>query len=504
MADVFKSSLTAPTVLDRLVGWVSPRAGLQRFNARQMLTRAYAAALPGDGWRPKRAGASANAEHAASASILRAKSRSLIENVDYIAAGMSARVAHIVGTGIVPTWRGRDGEALDRLWKRWVKVADADGVRDLYGIQAAAVRAMDADGEVMIRIRARLPSDGLPVPMQLQLIEVDRLDTSKSAASGSNTIIQGIEYDPLGRVVAYHIWNQHPGDIGPLRARGMQSTRVVAEEIIHLFNPGRPGQGRGFPRLSPVINRARDLQLLEDAELARKNLEGRLSVLASGDIAGMADGGQFGTPGDGKAPAGSLGELASGGITQIPAGMNLTVVEPKAAPGFVDYCKYNIHLVCSGAGFTYEQATGDMSEVNFSSARVRMLDFRREIEQMQWLTVVPMLCDRICQEFVAYAYLAGLLPARLDWTVEHTTPKWDYINPSQDIRADLDEIAGGLSSFSEKLRRRGYDPKVVFDELESDIKDLQSRGIWDSLVMLLKGKEMVADAQGDGGNKPSP
>lgn len=494
--------LAPPTALDRLVGWINPRAGLLRHQHRQLLTRAYAAALPGDTWRPKRAGASANAEHQASAATLRAKSRSLIENIEYISAGMSARVAHIVGTGIVPKWTGRDGERLAALWRQWVKVADADGVRDLYGIQAAAVRAMDADGEVLIRLRTRTAADGLPVPLQLQLLEIDHLDTQRNnGAQGSNQVISGIEYDALGRVVAYWLWSQHPGSTGTLRGRGMQSSRVPAEQIVHLFNPGRPGQGRGFPRLSPVIPRARDLQLLEDAELQRKNLEGRLSVLASGDVAGMAEGSQYG--GSGR-DASSLGELASGGITQVPAGLNLTVIEPKAAPGFVDYCKYNIHLICAGGGFTYEQATGDMREVNFSSARVRMLDFRREIEQLQWLTVIPALCDRICTEFAAYAALAGRLPGKPSFTVEHSTPKWDYINPQQDIDADLAEIAGGLSSFSEKLRRRGYDPKVVFDELETDIKDLQKRGIWDALVMLLKGKEPAATAQDPAGTSAAP
>ena len=34
---------------------------------------------------------------------------------------------------------------------------------------------------------------------------------------------------------------------------------------------------------------------------------------------------------------GELGTLASGGITQVPTGVNLTVVEPKAAGGYVDY-----------------------------------------------------------------------------------------------------------------------------------------------------------------------
>lgn len=488
---------TPPTRLDRLIGWVNPAAGLRRHMQRQLLTRAYAAALPGDSWRPRRGGASANAEHAASAATLRAKSRSLIENVDFIAAGMGARVAHIIGTGIVPTWRGRDADILDTLWKRWVPVADADG-GNYYALQARAVRAMDADGEVLIRIRGRKPEDGLPVPLQLQLLEVDYLDTTRTQASGANTIVEGIEYDPLGRVVSYWLWSQHPGDLGTIRARGVTSAPVPAAQIIHLRHPGRPGQGRGFPRLAPAITRARDLQLLEDAELQRKNLEGRLSVLASADIETMGDSAAtYGTASNTSPDGKSLGELASGGITQIAPGQNLTVIEPKAAPGFVDYCKYNIHLICAGGGFTYEQATGDVSETNFSSARVRRLDFQREIEQLQWLTVVPDLCDRVCAEFAAYARLGGSLRGPASYTVEHSTPKWDYVNPSQEVDADLAEVGGGMQSLSEKIRRRGYDPEKVFDELEADIKGLQARGIWDALIALHKGK--VGGSTSDGG-----
>jgi len=490
--DAVATSTTGPTRLDRLVAWISPGLGLRRHLQRQMLTRAYAAALPGDTWRPKRAGASANTEHMASAAILRAKSRSLIENVDFIAAGMNARVSYTVGTGIVPTWRGRHGDLLATLWAQWVQVADADGSRTYYGIQAEAVRAMDADGEVLIRIRGRRREDGLPVPMQLQLLEIEYLDTTRSQASGANTIVNGIEYDYLGRVVAYWLWSQHPGDvISTARARGLQSNRVPAQEIIHLRHTGRPGQGRGFPRLSPAITRTRDLQLLEEAELARKNLEARLSVLVSGDLSQLASPpaqAQFGSASNTR-DAQSLGELASGGITELPPGMAApTVIEPKAAPGFVDYCGYNIRLICAGAGFTYEQATGDWSGASWSSGRMRMLDFRREIEQLQWLTVVPTLCERVCSEFAAYAALGGSIVGRPAYTVEHSTPKWDYANPQQEVDADLSEVAGGLSSLSEKIRRRGYDPVKVYDELEQDIKQLQARGIWDALVMLLKGK----------------
>lgn len=491
-----RSKAPATTVLDRAIGWLNPAAGLRRYFDRQRLTRAYLAAAPGDSWRPRRANASANADHSADAATLRGKSRALIQNVEYIAAGMNARVAHIVGTGITVKWGGRSGPVLDKLWKKFVKVCDADGLLDLYGQQAAAVRAMDADGAVLVRIRPRRKEDGLPVPIQFQLLEIDWLDTMRQVGQGGNVVIGGKEYDPLGRCVAYWLWTQHPGDVGLLRARGLQSQRVPAENIIHLYAPTRPGQGNGFPRLSTVIPRTRDLQLLEDAELARKNLEGRLSVLASGDptLMGPASPGEMA-----DAATGNLGQIAGGGITRVPNGLNLTVVEPHAAPGFVDYCKYNIHLICAGGGFTYEQATGDMREVNFSSARVRMLDFRREIEQLQWLTVIPRLCDRMCEEFARAAQLAGLIPGELDYTVEHSTPKWDHVNPIQDVQADLAEIAGGLSSYSEKLRRRGYDPEVVTKELADDIARLKAAGIWEDLGFLLKGRLTLTDAAaGDG------
>jgi hypothetical protein len=56
--------------------------------------------------------------------------------------------------------------------------------------------------------------------------------------------------------------------------------------------------------------------------------------------------------------------------------------------------------------------------------------------------------------------------------------------------ADLDEISGGLSSFSEKLRRRGYKPDLVFSELKSDLERLKKDGTLDLLVMLQKGRTL--------------
>jgi lambda family phage portal protein len=476
--------------VDSLVGIYDPNRGLTRHRSRQLLARAYEGASTKDGWRVKRPGASANTDHLADATTLRARSRALTQNVPYIAQGLRSLVASVIGTGITPRWTGAEAQVYETLWKQWASVCDADGRHDIYGMQAAAYRAMQQDGEVLVRLRQRRPADGLPVPLQLQLLEIDWLDSSKTLTQGNSQIINGIQYDVLGRVEGYWLYDQHPGETATFKRARSASHFVAAANIIHLYTADRPGQGRGFPRIAPVIARVRDMQLYEDAELQRKNLETRLSIVVSGNAVDMAN-----PPAPGEAvdttaaKAGDLGPLASGGITQIPAGLNMQSIEPKAAPGYVEYLKFGLHLIAAGWGVTYEMMTGDASEASFSSARVSRLNFQREAEVEQWVVFIPKFCDRVCRAFADAAELAGKVKLA-DYNVEHATPKWDYVNPEQDVKADLAEIAGGLSTFSEKLRKRGYKPDQVFAELRSDIDTLKEGGVLDVMLMLLKGRAM--------------
>lgn len=489
----------APTLLDRLIGWLSPRSGLARHIDRLRLARAYEAASPRDGWKVRRAGASPAADHQADAKAIRERARALVQNVPYVRAGMEAYVAQAVGTGISTFSTAASQtvrKTLDRTYAAWSKVCDADGRLPLGGLVAAAVRARRQDGECLIRLRRRTTGDGLPVPLQLQLLEIDWLDTQRTGgALGSNQIINGIEYDALGRPAAYWLFDQHPGDA--LRRPGLrvQSRRISAADVIHVYNPERPGQGRGISSLAPVIVRVRDLQLYEDAELARKNLETRLSVLVSGDPAALAT---PPAPGESANPAatGDLGPLASGGITSVPPGMNITTVEPKAAEGYTDYVKQQLHLIASGMGVTYEMLTGDMREVNYSSARVRMLDFRRQVETDQWLQIVPQICEPIWRAFVDAAELANLVP-RADYACDYSTPKWDYVDPQKDAEAELALVHNGLSSYSEILRRRGYKPDEVFAELAEDVKKLRELDLLD-LLLTWSGKAAPPVQPADG------
>jgi capsid protein len=230
--------------IDRVIGFVSPQAGIARHFARRQLQRAYEAASPRDTWRPRRAGASANADHQADAKALRSKARALVQNVPYIWAGLNSLAVATVGAGIVPRATGRDKEKINELLAEWFKVCDADGRFDFFGFVKAAYTAMEQDGEVLVRKRTRSASSGMAVPLQLQLLEIDWLDSARSGTLNGNSIINGIEYDLLGAVAAYYLCC--------CRARSFAEPARASEPDHSLVQPRPAGAGQGLhaPRAS--------------------------------------------------------------------------------------------------------------------------------------------------------------------------------------------------------------------------------------------------------------
>jgi len=66
-------------------------------------------------------------------------------------------------------------------------------------------------GECIVRFRQRRPGDGIDVPFQLQVLEPDYLDHNKTLSLDTGTIIEGVQFDKIGRRVAYWMFGNHPG-----------------------------------------------------------------------------------------------------------------------------------------------------------------------------------------------------------------------------------------------------------------------------------------------------
>ena len=460
------------TALDRLIGWITPAAGVRRLRARAALgvaTRGYEGAKTGRrtaGWVS--GSNSANAEIGPSLVALRNRSRELIRDNPYAAKAARAFVGNAVGTGFM--LRLSEGQG---VWDDWCRECDADGQHDFAGLIALAVSAMFESGEVLIRLRWRRPEDGLAVPLQIQVIEPDYIDNLKNEQlPGGGWILNGVEFDAIGRRVAYWLYGAHPGDSAPI-LKSLTSRRVPASDIVHLYEKTRPGQVRGVPRMAPAMLRLRDLDDYEEAELVRKGIESCFAAFVTtenDDENGVTGTGKTGTPG-------RIETLAAGTVQYLKNGEDVTFGAPQHVRGYEDYVRQQLHAIAAGAGLTYELLTGDLSQVNYSSMRGGLLEFRRQIEQFRWLALVPMALDRILDAFLVAAGLSGALRPKAQITRTWTAPRWEWVDPVKDVAGELLEIAAGLKSWQEGVRGRGGDPAQNIKEIQEDQKRFLDAGI---------------------------
>ena len=226
-------------------------------------------------WQPSRA--HINAILALHGDKLRDRTRDLLRNNGDVRQAVDHFIAHLVGTGIVPNPNPGDAalkRPMRRLFLDWTDFSDADGNCDAYGQQALVVRSYLAAGEVFARRRPRRPEDGLPVPLQVQLIDAAQLPLGDNRVLPNGQVVRsGIQFDAIGRRVGYHFLKRHPGDdADPSFADRTATAFVPSSEIIHLFEVLEPGQIRGEPKLVAALVRAFLLDQYDDAEIERKRV----------------------------------------------------------------------------------------------------------------------------------------------------------------------------------------------------------------------------------------
>ena len=462
-----------PTLLDRAIAWFAPTVAVKRQRARTALAfaRSYDGAKIGrrtDGWRT--GSTSANAELLPALTALRNRSRDLVRNNPYARRAVGALVSGMVGSGFVASLNGARPD-VRAAWESFVATCDADGQLDFYGLQSLIARCLFESGECIVRLRRRRPDDGLLVPLQLQVLEPDHLDAGKTQSlAGGGRIVSGVEFDAIGRRVAYWLHPDHPGDV-TIGVSGMTSARVPADQVIHLYEKSRPGQVRGVPQMAASMMRMRDLDDYEEAELVRKGIEACFAAFVT-----SPEGDPSLTPATQDAAGRRIETLGAGMIQYLRPGESVSFGSPTSSDGYGDYTRTQLHAIAAGAGVTYEQLTGDLSQVNYSSIRAGLLEFRRMVETLRWQMFVPMFLARVQAEFAAMALVSGAVRSSVpSW--EWTAPRWEWVDPLKETEAAASEIRIGLSSLSEKLRERGMDPERVFAEIAAERKRLAELGI---------------------------
>lgn len=421
---------------------------------------------------------------------VRDRSRAAVRNDGNAKAIIDRLVTNMVGDGIKPFSLAPDPEfvkAVHRLWFRWTDESDADGILPWDGQVAQACRAWLEGGETFLRLRPRLAKDGLSVPLQVQIIEPEICPhTYTVRAPNGNRVRAGIEVNGIGKRTAYWMYREYPGEFyDSVDATLLRP--IAADEVIHLFDPLRPGQMRGLPHLHASLVPLYEIDKLTDATLLKHQIQNMFVAFLT--RTGTAD--QSLHPLTGEALSSTTEKptisLEPGTFQELDLGEGVEFSKPPDVQGgYGEFIKAQLRAACTAANVPYEIVTGDWGSVNDRLARVILIDFRRMLQATTHKILAFQVCRRLWRAWMDTAMFSGKLP--LDISTYAADPetwlrvKWSpqsfpYMHPVQDVEAQVAAIRAGFTSRSAVVSEQGEDAEQIDAENVADNKRADDGGL---------------------------
>lgn len=221
---------------------------------------------------------------------LRGKSRNLFMNNEVAGAVLTKIKTNVIGAGLVvkPTINykfldmDRDkAKEYERIIKTrfnsWALSANSDATRmhDFYTNQALVCLSWVMSGDVFA-IPKRIKRKGVDTELCVQILEADRVVNPVGA---DESIKGGVELDKDLGLIKYHIANKHPGD-GTVKVKGYPAFNMMGRKnILHIFEPERPGQRRGIPLLAPLVNSLKQLGRYQNAEISSAVMSAMIGLI---------------------------------------------------------------------------------------------------------------------------------------------------------------------------------------------------------------------------------
>lgn len=453
-------------------GWIARR------ERDRMIAMHYRAARLGrnsDSLNPSRADADrASTDRARIAAYM----RDMIRNTPFAARGQAVITNNVVGDGIIPKLeiRSKMTERAKAFYSdlglRMIEdsldttAIDMRGLQNLYGLQRLVTNTIADAGEVLIR-RHRVETDGRTLPLKLEVLEPDYIDSSRlGRAEDGGEIREGIEYNAAGQRVAYWLYTQHPGGDYILGRNSFLSERVPAADILHVFRVDRPGQSRGVSWFSPVAEKLMIFDDYEDAQLIRQQIASCFTAFRRLGSSGEAEKINLG------------GKLSPGSIMDIGIEDEMAFANPPGVDGYDEFTGRVLRAAAMGLGITYESLTGDLTGVNFSSARIGRLEMDRNVSSWQWLMMVPMMMQPL-GEWILEAWadaeprLWNLPDFKQNFKMTWVPPVRILVDPAREFSALNEAVRSGFQSRQGVVRQLGVDPErlraeQLEDKLEAD------------------------------------
>ena len=445
------------------------------------------------GYNPRKLGY--KADIGTNLEVLRNRSSDLAINTPIGTAAINTSVTHTVGAGLKVFPRPRFnllGITADeaREWAKktraefelWADSKDCDIYRrnNLYDLQSIAYQAYLTDGDSFAVFRRKPATPDVPYTLRLQLVEGNRVTNPLTDSTyvttdvygverinpdNNNRIINGVEIDVDGAVIAYWVANQVPGE--PITSSLTQWVRIEAygprtnvPNVLQISNDTRPEQYRGVPYLSPVIETLKQVSRYTNAELTSAIIKSYFAlffteaVTSSGTLNDMlADNGID----DPNEPVVDVSEynLGPGTLNALPKGVDVKSVDASNAQStFEVFSTQLIKQVGAALNQPYEVLMKNFTS-SYSASRAAMLQAWEEYKlRREWFA--RDFCQPVYEVWLAEAVATGRIEApgffddpliRKAWcNADWFGPTMSILDPVKDMNGSTLRVENGVST----------------------------------------------------------
>jgi len=443
--------------IDSFISFINPVAGLKRTQAR-LAMRGYDAVSPSarnSGWlRPSTSGAqevSKSADKLSNTGQELGRNNPLAKRVKRVWANSA------VGGGIVLDVIGSSDNKNKKFndeFDEWAESTDCDfeGHNTLYGLQHLWVTTLVESVAVFIRQHIN-PKKAFP--LQLQTFEQSQLDKSKTKLNEKGSIIDGIQFSGEGQIEGY--WFLVDATNTKL-GRPAKSKFHDVSTIIHMFDKQRAGEHLGISWLHAAATTLKNYNTYQDAKLMQQQIAACFALIVEDSDEHM------GLSKDSQGTYELPDEIQPSMIEHVKAGTGIhTVTPPKADASSA----FDIGLkrdMAVGTGITYEQISGDYSQVNFASGRMGKMDFFGELDHMQKHIILPAL-NKIFNWFnTSYQIKRGKGKYKSDWTF----PPRAAVNPKEELDVLMSKVRHGMKSPNKAAKELGEKLDLVVEQWKKD------------------------------------
>lgn len=384
---------------------------------------------------------------------------------------------------------------INEAWRRWgkKKYSSIEGDETFRHFCGTLARTVFIDGEIFIKKLAGKKYNKFGFTTQLITSEYCDWRLSKKLPNG-NWIVMGIEVTPGWKKVAYWFRKNNPySEVQYSYNWSANYDRIPAEKIIHLFPKETAHQLRGITLFAPIGIRLKMLYGFEEGALIRSRASANIPWVLQHQKDALAP---PGVTGDSKDSDGNIiQELEQGQIYKLDEGWeakNLESDYPHAMhKSFTDV---NLHGAAAGSDMAYSTVSSNYAGMNYTVSRTAQLDERDGWKDMQsWFA--ENLLSPIFTTWLEMAILSGQLNLPPNKMEKFDKPEWGgrgwkWVDPKKEAEANIIALQSFQKTFEQILTESGYDVEEQLDQIVSEKKLFEDRGLGD-LYNLLMTKYVV-------------